>query len=582
MAANEGAPMVTQAPQSSPSCPPPVAALQSWKILDKIPNFDEESSESSLGKPLDTKDRTFPENEVSTRLVDADRRSAALPPIPVSEGPSRSSTLLAPTTPTSPLVNAFQRAVSLAASDTPSKTNSTSSNTFRYPSLTSSSSKSSIPTPDVQGSPQTKQKSAAFTPTPSWLPKSLVPATEGHSPNETWWRIPSMPPIPESVHSGSISSIHHGVETKNDTSSPAAHLRDMNASAGPSTIRHVRELSGEALTQGSLSRSSTQHTDQSNKAFVERDERRISTLTHGTFGRQGHAESRDNSFGRPSLSEEGVLVTPASPNRPDEPSLKRVKRRTLDYPREPSPPLEPTPLSAPPPLHSIRPGYASRSSRPTSQPVPHPQSPEAAEPEGDSATSYGHNEEASSSSEQLIPSTDTAPLLLELPALPQLSPLAFEFRLDSVPASRSNSVSTGRFSRKSTKSKGKGHSKTPSKASTVTALSSGTGSKRSLRSLASFSSGRSESSHSRSKSRERTKHGRRVTFGDQPSTTPPPVPAVEVSTTINPVSQQAAEPPPPKRPPRPLPALPATTIADYSIRLPGQGSAASLQGRNSL
>ncbi|KAL5483080.1 hypothetical protein ACEPAI_8309 [Sanghuangporus weigelae] len=576
MTVNEGAPMVTQAPQSPPGRPPPVAALQSWKILDKIPNFDEESSESSLGKPLDPRDRTFPENEASMRLVDADRRSAALPPIPVSEGPSRSSTLVALTTPTSPLVNAFQRGVSLAASETPSNTNSTSSNTFRYPSLTSSSSKSSIPTPDVQGSPQTKQKSAAFTPTPSWLPKSLVPATEGYSPNETWWRIPSMPPIPESVHSGSISSIHHGIETKNDASSPTAHLRDTNASTGPSTIRHVRELSGEALTQGSLSRSSTQHTDQSNKAFVERDEHRISTLTHGTFGRQGHAESRDNSFGRHSLSEEGVM--PASPNRPDEPSLKRAKRRTLDYPREPSPPLEPTPLTAPPPLHSIRPGYASRTSRPTSQPVPHPQSPEAAEPEGDSAVPYGHNEEASSSSEQLIPSTDTAPLLPELPSLPQLSPLAFEFRLDSAPASRSNSASTGRFSRKSTRSKGKGHSKTPSKASTATVLSSGTGSKRSLRSLASFSSGRSGSSHSHSKSRERTKHGRRVTFGDQPSTTPPPVPVVEVS-TINPVTQQVAEPPPPKRPPRPLPALPATTIADYNIRLPGQGNAASLQGQ---
>ncbi|KAL5512541.1 hypothetical protein ACEPAG_3194 [Sanghuangporus baumii] len=574
MTVNEGAPMVTQAPQSSPSRPPPVAALQSWKILDKIPNFDEESSESSLGKPLDPKDRTFPENEASVRLVDADRRSAALPPIPVSGRPSRSSTLVAPTTPTSPLVNAFQRAVSLAASETPSNTNSTSSNTFRYPSLTSSSSRSSVPTPDVQGSSQTKQKSAAFTPTPSWLPKSLVPATEGYSPSETWWRIPSMPPIPESVHSGSISSIHHGVETKNDVSS--AHLRDTNASAGPSTIHHVRELSGEALTQGSLSRSSTQHTDQSNKASVERDERRTSTLTHGTFGRQGHAESRDNSFARHSLSEEGVM--PASPNRPDEPSLKRAKRRTLDYPREPSPPLEPTPLTAPPPLHSIRPGYASRSSRPTSQPVPHPQSPEVAEPEGDSAAPYGHNEEASSSSEQLIPSTDTAPLLPELPSLPQLSPLAFEFRLDSSPASRSNSASTGRFSRKSTRSKGKGHSKTPSKASTAAASSSGTGSKRSLRSLASFSSGRSGSSHSRSKSRERTKHGRRVTFGDQPSTTPPPVPVVEVSIT-NPVSQEVTESPPPKRPPRPLPALPATTIADYNIRLPGQGSATSLQGR---
>ena len=552
-------------------------------------DFDDGSSESSLGKPLDPRDRTFSENATSVRLLDAERRSAALPPIPVSEGTSRSSTLIAPVSPTSPLVNAFQRSLSLAASDTPSNTNANSPTTFRYPSLTSSSSKSSIPTPDAQGSPQTKQKSATFTHTPSWLPKPLTPVSEGYSPSETWWRIPSMPPIPESVHSGSIASTHGLETTKTDASSPTAHLREPNAIAGPSTVRHSREPSGETPTQGSLSRSSTQHTDKSNQS-LRRDDRRISVLTHGTFGRQGHAESRDGSYGRPSLSEEGALVSPVSPTKPEDPSLRRVKRRTFDYPREPSPPLEPAPLSAPPPLHSIRPGYTSRPSRPTSQPMPDPQSPEAAEPEGEPTMPYGHNVEASSSSEQLIPSGDTAPLLPELPSLPQLSPISFEFRLDSAPASRSNSASTGRFSRKSIRSKGKGHSKTPSKGSTVTVLSSGTGSKRSLRSLASFSSSRSGSSPSRSKSRERTKYLRRVTFGDQPSTTPPPIPIVEAHSsqpvpvveahTSQPVPVQVASPPPPKRPPRPLPTLPATIITDYNIPLPGQSSsAASLQGR---
>ncbi|EJD08226.1 uncharacterized protein FOMMEDRAFT_138172 [Fomitiporia mediterranea MF3/22] len=651
-AVNMNVPMVTQPQQgvlsdqgrrTTPSRPP--TALLNMKILQTLPNFDEEDeSNSSLGRPLEPDERTFPEATTDTSgtgvwlVTDANRRSAALPPIPAPEQPSRDSTLVATSPPTSPLTNAFQRPPSIAPSESMSIANSLG--TFRYPSLVSSSSKSSVPTSTALSTP----RNTAYTPSPSWMPKSLVPGTGSPVQSETWWRTPSMPPIPESVRSASLSSVqqHGGLETttktKRDSSSPspAAVLRDTSAEAGPSTVvRHVRHLSGEATTAtlGSLSRSSTQHTntDRSNK---ERDERRVSTLTHGTFGRQGHADSREASHTRGTTESEegdgGGIVVP--PDSPTERTIKNMKRRTLDYPREPSPPLTVAPLSAPPPLHShstrsssIQHQPPSRSTtttpgRPSSGPIPDPQSPQDNEPDPPppevqlaSPYEYGHNEEASSSSEQLLlpqdqDSSSAPPFSLpELPSLPQLSPLALEFRLDSAAASRSNSASTGRGSRRSGKSnksnnsigrgkgkgegkEGKGHVKSPSKASSISAFSCGTGSKRSLRSLASFSS---SSLRSRSKSRERggdrgvdrVKHARRVTFGDTAGT-PPPVPVRTPTPTHTHTPASRASTPaeqsqsrnnspvpvlmPQKRPSRPLPTLPATLIAGYSIPLPGQ------------
>lgn len=562
MVVNEGAPTPTLAAQNqrttAPSRPP--TALLNWKILQTLPNFDNDSDSSSLGNPLEPGEHTFKEGGPTLRIVDQDRRSAALPPIPAREEVSRSSTLVAPLSPTSPLINAFQRALTPSTTDTISHTNSIS--TFRYPSLTASStSKSPAPTIDSQNVASNHPKDPTRTSAPSWLPKSLVPGAENPTQTDSWWRVPSMPPIPESVGSASISSLQRTSVPKQESPPSTARLRDSNASAGPSVIRHIGRLSAEfgtGGTAGTLSRSSTQRTSQSVAASIV--ERPVSAITHGTFGRQGHSDSssREPSDTKPLGTDESGLLMPTSP---EEENVRQGKRRTFDYPREPSPPFTPAPLSAPPVPHTLRSGNDSHSNHLSSQPMPDPHSPEEPEPESGMGGPYGHNQEASNSSEHLLPSSDSAPLLPEIPTMPQLSPLGFEFRIDTPDASRNNSSSTRR-SRKSIKDKGKVkvHEKSPSKASIGSALSSATGSKRSLRSLrslASFASTRSGSSASRSKSRERSKHGRHVTFGEVEN--PPPLihPAEEPSGSVDPFPEPRQ---PSRRASRPLPTPPATLV----------------------
>ncbi|THH05878.1 hypothetical protein EW145_g4482 [Phellinidium pouzarii] len=532
MIANRGVGMVSR-PKTEPSRPP--TAMLNWRILTTLPNFDDEDSSSErLPRELEGQTAAALEEPSSIRLVDASRRSASLPPIPgsVSEeykpsNPSRSAApILSAASPVSPLISAFQRALTPSSDFT--RTNSGS--TFHYPSLGSPSvsSRNALHSTDVlvksatEGSAQSC--SASFVPklhVSSGLDseqsgKALLPS------NETWLNKSPMPPIPESLRSGgSMSSLGHTSSSlTNPTATPKARLRESQGSTGPSFIQHGPY--GDTGT--TLSRSNTQHTEHSS---VAEHDRRLSTTTQATFGRPGQAESFSPPFSPTSIFvpspasavqgsmrhqvREGARSLPeldAHLAVPDDLTKPNSRRLTFELAREPSPPLTTSPLSHPPVLPALRSGSSPRPIPPTqlettppqrisvTRPLPLPQSPQEAE-----IDPYAENEDASSSSEHLLLPSSEIPHP-ELPGLRPLSPFTFDFH------SRESSRSPSRSGKR--KEDPSGHSKETSKTSTASGSHKSPGSKRSLKSLAS-----AISSRSRSGSRERPKN-RRVTFGDEP------------------------------------------------------------------
>ncbi|KAI5116124.1 hypothetical protein M0805_004504 [Coniferiporia weirii] len=537
MAANPEAGMVmVSQPKTEPSRPP--TAMLNWKILTTLPNFDEES-DSSLGNELQPEEQPPQgKEEPGLRLVDSDRRSAALPPIPGSESTmpksintSRSTTLVS-MSPISPLIGAFQRALT-PASDSFTRTNSAS--TFHYPSVAPSSTSSRSTAPSADAPAKAPVTDIAHTQPASWVPKALVPGQESEPSSktsvphsETWWNKVPMPPIPESLKSGSASSLGlPAAPVIHDSPPTSAHLREATGSSGTQYMH-----SSFGGTGASLSRSNTQHTGHSvSGSIVERD-RPVSVITQATFGRPGQVEffvptmpSGPNTvmFAVPPASSTGRTGAEGDGSSTtglpvlDDKAKKASRRTTLELPREPSPPLVTSPLSHPPLPYTPRSGSSPRPMHLThpyrqsvSRPKPDPQSPDEPESEAGPSEPYGALEDASNSNEHLIsmPEKEAPHLPLELPGLRPLSPFTFDFRLGS--SSRSSSRNRKR------KEDSSAHSKQPSKAST--ASDSRTGSKRSLKSLASAVSSRSGSmSSTRSKSRERERpKNRRVTFGDEP------------------------------------------------------------------
>lgn len=591
MVARDGT-LVSQA--AAPDAPPPAAGVR--RIISVVPSFDSNGNVrmESVGR---ARPQSTPTSPLHIRLVDATppssvtspgpgRRMAALPPLPLDlqvqagqheEKGSPATSMRSPTTPI--LTHAFRRSVSSPAPSDIMIAKSNSASTFRYPSLTSGKSKAKSPTPSQEqltssasGTPSSNSAHSLVTtsrPTNA-LPAALVPGVatntaEGGPVNESWWRKVPMPPIPEVA--SSAGSVIRAQDSQSQLRSaglartPTAVLREPTTQpvAGPSVVysAHHQQPSDASNSSGSgghsgsgsgsgLSRSATQHTERSLAASLhtsdeQGDERRVSTMTNATFGGKKSSRPAVGPLVFGSRDDSGMYRSPGKSN----------KRKTIsDYPPEPSPPLEPKPLSFPPPFRSSTPRESP--SKRASHPLPQPEL-EGMQSLGDDndpvyrreSTGLYANEEAASSSEQLLPEHS-----LELPDLRPVSPLDVSFSTPA--ASRSNTVST----RRSTSSKSKHKRRKEASASTSVSY---TGSKRSFRSMVSsaarsaVSATRTSSSRassvSRSKSRGRgasTQHDRHLnlTFGQETLSTPP-----LLSTSV----------PMPPQEHQPSPALPSAT-----------------------
>lgn len=628
---------------------------KSWKILEKIPEFDDSSdSLSSLGKPIALGEQSFaptdkaqPERPTILHITAASSSSIQpshpdLEPHRQETGApqqSQTATLVnksssdaqlptSPTSPTQPLTNAFQRALSLNSPNSPSAASpSTSGSMFRYPSVAvSEASRSTAPsagsrspdpnvpsTSEVPPSRPQQLNLSMLTRAPTWHQNTqalssgpnvhLTPAAS-KTPDARFRKEP-MPSIPESLRSG-FSATFPKVNTIPPTPpppvQPVAKLRELVQGSVLNAVRHSRGFSSDTgvsfAASFDLTRSNTSRTQRTSESAADQ-EPPGSALTHNTFGRPGPPITSPEFYRPPSAQphlpaqqpiagtstvpfpvQPSPAVTPGSatgyilyetdgrnalqsrfstdsettsnPIATAPTSDEDARRRTMSFPREPSPPLIPAPLSHPP-----LPPLLRHTGPPRALPTLPPHLTSSSEPgpvlpAGPSNLDHGLTEgddeappSPSDSTESLIPRIPTPQLTL---GLRPISPFRFDFGLGSDSRSGTPVPGSSQLSRRSTQK---------SKASSLPG---------SLKI--------SKRSRSRSKSREREgsssasgskgRGSRRVTFGvAPPSPDPssgggsrPPSRAGSVNVTSPP--ETSIRPLPPVPPVPPVPPLPAS------------------------